>query len=87
MHGRLTPTASAVPTDSEAQAVTIRYRNYRGETTIRHIQPSHIWFGSTSWHPEPQWVLEAIDLEKGAERSFAMSDILNFDCSGLDVSH
>lgn len=87
MDSSLTPTAPSVPVSPSVQAVTIRYRNYRGETAIRHIRPSHIWFGSTSWHPEPQWVLEAIDLDKDAPRSFAMSDILNFDCSELDVSH
>jgi predicted DNA-binding transcriptional regulator YafY len=87
MGSSLAAAASAGPTDPEAQKVTIRYRNYRGETGIRHIRPSRIWFGSTSWHPDPQWVLEAVDLDKGAERSFAMSDILNFDCSEQDVSH
>jgi predicted DNA-binding transcriptional regulator YafY len=71
----------------EARAVCIRYRNYKGETAVRRINPGHIWFGATSWHPEPQWLLEAIDLDKGAERSFAMSDILDFNCSELDVSH
>jgi predicted DNA-binding transcriptional regulator YafY len=72
---------------AEAQAVRIRYRNYRGETAVRHIKPCHIRFGATSWHPEPQWLLEAIDLDKGAERSFALADILDFDCSEMDVSH
>lgn len=73
------------PTD--AQTVRIRYRNYRGETSIRHIRPCHIWFGATKWHPKPQWLLDAIDLDKDAERSFAMTDILDFDCAEMDVSH
>jgi predicted DNA-binding transcriptional regulator YafY len=72
---------------NQAQTVCIRYRNYRGETAVRRIQPRHIWFGATSWHPEPQWLMDALDLDKGAERSFALSDILDFDCSGADVSH
>jgi predicted DNA-binding transcriptional regulator YafY len=67
--------------------VRIRYRNYRGETAVRHIRPRHIWFGSTSWHPQPQWLMEAIDLDKDAERSFALADILDFDCSEADVPH
>jgi predicted DNA-binding transcriptional regulator YafY len=74
------------PTD-EAQAVHIRYRNYRGETTVRRIRPSHIRFAATTWHPQPQWLLEAIDLDKHAERSFAMSDILDFNSSEQDVSY
>lgn len=71
----------------QAESVRIRYRNYRGETAIRHIRPQHIWFGSTSWHPQPQWLMEATDLDKGAERSFALADILDFDCSEADVPH
>lgn len=55
--------------------VTILYTNYRGETATRLILPEKIWFGSTEWHPEPQWFLEALDIEKQAVRSFAMRDI------------
>ncbi len=71
----------------ETQTVHIRYRNYRGETAVRHIRPCKIHFAATSWHPEPQWLLEAIDLDKDAERSFAMQDILDFNCSPSDVSY
>jgi hypothetical protein len=33
------------------------------------------WYGSTEWHPEPQWLLKARDVAKGAERDFAIKDI------------
>ena len=56
-------------------AVNIVYTNYRGETSIRKIIPKKIWFGKTDWHPEDQWLMDAIDLEKNAERSFALKDI------------
>jgi predicted DNA-binding transcriptional regulator YafY len=55
--------------------VKILYTNYRGETSLRIIQPIKIWYGVTNWHTEPQWLLEAVDLEKKANRSFAMKDI------------
>jgi len=57
------------------QIVTIVYTNYRGETGERKIIPKKIWFGSTEWHPEEQWLLDAHDVEKDADRSFAMKDI------------
>lgn len=57
------------------KVVKILYTNYRGETAIREIIPEKIWFGGTDWHPEPQWLLDAFDLEKQANRSFAMKDI------------
>ena len=57
------------------ELVTILYTNYRGETALRTIEPIKIWFGGTEWHPEPQWLLDAIDIEKNDNRSFAMKDI------------
>lgn len=57
------------------EEVSIVYTNYRGETAIRRIVPKKIWFGKTDWHPEEQWLLDAVDMEKNAERSFALKDI------------
>lgn len=56
-------------------AVKIVYTNYRHQTAVRTIIPERVWFGSTEWHPEPQWLLDALDVEKGERRSFAMTDI------------
>lgn len=61
--------------DSNNQTVTITYKNYRGEIGTRAIIPIKIWFGSTKYHPDPQWLLDAHDLEKKALRSFALKDI------------
>jgi predicted DNA-binding transcriptional regulator YafY len=57
---------------------TILYRNYKGETRLRKITPIEVWFGSTEWHPIPQWMLKATDTEKNEIRDFAMADILTF---------
>ena len=59
----------------DPKQISICYTNYRGETSIRKIIPLKIWFGKTDWHKEEQWLLDAIDVEKNAERSFAMKDI------------
>lgn len=55
--------------------VKIRYEDYRGETSLRVVVPVKIWFGATEWHSEPQWLLEALDVQKRADRSFAVKDI------------
>lgn len=55
-----------------------RYTNYRGETSVRSVDPVHIYFGATRWHPEQQWLLEAYDLAKDENRVFAMKDIKEF---------
>jgi hypothetical protein len=57
--------------------VTLAYTNWRGETAQRTIVPQRVWFGSTDWHPEPQWLLTALDAEKGADRDFALKDFGN----------
>lgn len=59
----------------EKQIVRIIYTNYRNETAPRIIIPKRIFFDKTEWHPEEQWLLEAYDLDKKANRSFAMKDI------------
>lgn len=54
--------------------LTFRYRNWRGEESLRVVTPKRIWFGTTRWHPEPQWFLKAFDREKDEHRDFALRD-------------
>lgn len=51
------------------------YRNWRGETRERSAIPIGFRFGSTQWHPEPQWLMLARDTEKSAMREFAVRDM------------
>ena len=60
---------------TEERTVQIVYTNYRGETSLRRIVPERIHFARTEWHPEKQWLLDALDIEKNAMRSFALKDI------------
>ena len=57
------------------EEVVIDYTNWRGIRSERKIVPKRITFGSTEHHPDPQWLLMAEDVEKGVDRSFAMSCI------------
>lgn len=57
------------------RAIKITYNNHEGVTTIRTIIPRKIWYGSTEWHSEPQWLLEAYDTNKKQSRNFAVRDI------------
>lgn len=58
----------------ETAPITFMYTNWRGETAQRTAVPKRIWFGSTDWHPEPGWLMTAHDLEKAADRDFALAD-------------
>lgn len=60
------------------QTVQIVYTNWKGETAERTIKPIELWYGATEYHPEAQWLLRAIDIEKDDERNFAMKDILEW---------
>ena len=66
---------SAAGTPGPRGAIKIDYTNYRGERSVREIAPERLWFGVTEWHPQPQWLLDAFDVEKQKQRSFALRDI------------
>ena len=55
--------------------VEVRYTNWKGQTSLRKIEPIKIFKGSNEFHPEEQWLLKCFDLEKNAERTFAMQGI------------
>jgi hypothetical protein len=61
--------------DQQDRVVSVLYTNYRGITALRRIIPRRIWFGHTEWHPGEQWILDVFDVEKRAERSFAIAEI------------
>ena len=56
-------------------AITILYTNWKGETAYRRIIPKGLRFASSEFHPEAQWLLDAYDLDKQADRAFAMRDV------------
>src|SRR5207253_997262 len=66
----------------EKAVVSILYRNHRGETSVRRILPIGIRFSSSEWHPIEQWLLDAYDLDKQAERSFALADVIGWGVAG-----
>lgn len=55
-----------------------RYRNYKGEIEDRTVDAPEMWFGSTKWHPERQWLMKAFDWYRLEFRDFAVKDILYF---------
>ena len=59
----------------DKKIVQIKYTNYRGETGYRKIIPKELKFYENEYHPGEQWILEAYDIDKQADRSFSMKDI------------
>lgn len=60
------------------RVVSFLYTNWKGVTRQRRVIPQHIEFGSNEHHKEPQWLLVALDLDKNAQRSFALNDIVDW---------
>lgn len=56
------------------RTVTAVYTNWKNETEVRRFIPLELYFGKTEYHPEEQWLLLAWDLEKEAERTYALKD-------------
>jgi predicted DNA-binding transcriptional regulator YafY len=61
------------------QIVRIDYTNYRGERAKRRIEPLSIAFENSEWHPTTQWILTAVDVERGVVREFAMTNIHSWE--------
>lgn len=62
--------------DKEAvEVVAFYYRNWRGEISKRRAIPRSFRFGVSDYHTErDQWLMLAYDLDKNAEREFALQD-------------
>lgn len=63
----------------QTQDVTFTYTNWKGETRQRKAYFIKFFMGSNEWHPETQWLVIGMDLEKQAERTFALKDISNLE--------
>ena len=61
-----------------APILQFEYKNWKGETSIRKVIPYKIWFGSTEFHKEEQYLLHAYDVDKCGERNFALRDVIKF---------
>jgi transcriptional regulator with XRE-family HTH domain len=64
-----------VPGAVGAAPLRFAYTNWRGERSVRRVIPTRIYFGATSYHPRPQWLMEALDVDKGVARAFAVADM------------
>lgn len=65
-------TLHAVTSGREA---LIDYTNWKGQRAERTILPLQLWYGTTEQHPEPQWIVRAVDSEKQLLRDFTLHTI------------
>ena len=63
-----------IPTTS----IKVKYKNWKGIISVRNIIPKNIYYGNTEFHTQEQWLLDVWDVDKGALRTYAMMDIIEF---------
>ena len=56
--------------------IEIVYKNHRHEIVFRSIVPVRIYWGQTSYHPKDQWLMEVWDVDKNAERIYALKTVV-----------
>ena len=66
-------------------SVKIDYTNWKGVRRVRRIIPMSLSYGSTQYHPDEQWLMEAMDLEDNHSiKTFAVKDIHSWEPELLD---
>ncbi len=62
-------------TIKQGQKVHFNYKNHRGDVARRSAVVRGVDYGETEWYPKKQWFLRCYDLDRLAERSFAVANI------------
>ena len=66
------------PDDDLYKSIKVKYKNWQGEVGVRTIIPEKVWYGNTDYHKEDQWLMDVWDVDKDAERTYAMMYIIEF---------
>ncbi len=62
--------------NTQFRKMSFTYKNWRGVTERRVVVPKEVRYGATEWHPEPCYLLHAMDTKRKAFRDFKISDIV-----------
>lgn len=62
--------------------LTFKYKNWRGEQSIRRARFQGFYWGRTEYHPRDQILMKAHCLDRNEDRVFAVADMI-FQPSGL----
>jgi hypothetical protein len=55
--------------------IHFKYKNWKGVTSERKAIVNGIFWGSTEYHKENQFLLKGFDLDKMEERDYALRDV------------
>ena len=57
--------------------LVFEYVNHKGVRATRRVVPTRLWFGSSMYYKDRQWLLSAMDMDKQQFRTFALSKVEN----------
>lgn len=64
--------------------MTFVYLNHKNEIESRRVTVQHVFFGvKEPYYQEPQWLFDALDLDRQAVRTFAFTRICPDEASAL----
>ncbi|WP_037914997.1 hypothetical protein [Sulfitobacter sp. 20_GPM-1509m] len=65
-----------------AQAVSVKYTNWLGETAVRRLILGDVRYGTTDWHQQETWLISAFDLDHPAQiwKEFDLTK-MDFTCA------
>lgn len=86
--------AQGSPSATRNDHVTILYTNWKGRTAVRRIVPAPppdllgAWYHGACepWHPEPQWLMRALDVDLEEYRVFAVSGVRAWGVEAVDAA-
>ena len=58
-----------------SREIRVPYQNYKGEYSVRYIQPLSLSYKESEWHGEC-WHLSGYDLDKNVKREFDLEKII-----------
>lgn len=61
--------------EGAAKPLTFKYVNHAGVEGTRNVIPIGFFFGTSKYYTDPQWLLEAWDLDKQAIRHYAFAKL------------
>jgi hypothetical protein len=65
--------------------VILDYTNHRGERSLRKVDAQAIRRGISPYHEGEQLLVEAFDLDKGLDRTFALRDVHRWQPVGANM--
>lgn len=70
----------------QKSVINFDYKNYKGINSSRRAELHNLFYGQTEFHPKEQWLVEAVDIDKGETRVFSLEDMTDIDYNGVNLS-